>query len=110
MRKSHFICLILGLALMFVGPAVGLLTTVVGMTRAFKAIQADKSGATEALSQSVSRALGGTVVGLCAGAVGLAIAIVAILLHFAVRESRRRAAAQRMAPISFLAPRSEKDE
>jgi len=98
MRRSHFICLILGLVLLFGGPAVGLFTTVVGMQRAFA--QAAASGQADAakLSQGVRQALVGTRIGLAVGVAGLGIVIFAVCLHAAARRARRAGPPEGAAP------------
>jgi biopolymer transport protein ExbB/TolQ len=100
MKRSHFICLILGLALLFGGPAVGLLATVLGMQRAVAAASANQNAGTAKLAHDVEQALTGTWWGLAVGAAGLVVAIVAIVVHFTSRSVRRAEPGEAHAPIA----------
>ena len=86
MRKSHFILLVVGVVLMAGGPAGGLLVTVQAMSRA---VAASKAGTPAELADQVSEALTSTTVGLGVGALGLVLAVVALVAHFVARKRRK---------------------
>ncbi|HUT33773.1 MAG TPA: hypothetical protein VNE39_09850 [Planctomycetota bacterium] len=90
MKKAHFFALIAGLAVTFGGPALGLFLAVRRMTAVVALAQAHTDGSPPDLATAVVRALAPTQAGLLVGALGLAIALGAIALHFAARRRRRR--------------------
>lgn len=83
MRRGVRICLILGLALLVGGPLLGLLGTVLGMVGSFHKVSAQGDAASPAdLAGEIQLALLSTAVGIPVGAAGLALVIVALVLHF----------------------------
>ncbi len=78
MKRTHFICLIVGMTLMFAGPAGGMLASVVRMRRALaKAAPMDTAAASKTLAEAIRGTFSLTAVGLCVGAFGLATMLLA---------------------------------
>ena len=86
--KSQAIALIIaGGILTVAGPLAGVLVTSFGMMRSFDTL--GKSGVADprALAENIGVSLNGTVIGLCAGAVGVLILIVGVIILAARKPS-----------------------
>jgi hypothetical protein len=93
MKKSHFLCLILGLVLMFLGPTGGSFAAMLRMRRAVEIAGAPGPARPELVAHEIGQAAQRMAIGVAVGIVGLGVAVSAIVVHFVARRARRRRAA-----------------
>jgi len=86
MKRSHFIALVAGAAVMFLGPAAGMFASVVRMRRALALAQTlESERAAQLLARAAHASFVATTVGICVGALGLMVVIVSVLLAITTR-------------------------
>ncbi|MFW6162117.1 MAG: MotA/TolQ/ExbB proton channel family protein [Planctomycetota bacterium] len=88
MKRGPLACLVAGIVVLVGGPLVGLLRTVLGMVRAFNDTAQQGTASPQSLAGHIHVALLETVAALPVAAAGLALVIVALVLHLAGRERR----------------------
>ena len=79
---------IAGVLLLIGSPLTGLLLTVIGMIQAFHTLGANGISDPRMLSAHIATVLTATTVGMIVGAIGLVVAAVGGILHFANRPSQ----------------------
>jgi hypothetical protein len=104
MKKSHFLCLILGLVLMFLGPTGGSFTAMLRMRRAAEIAGDRDLGRADLVAHEIGEAVHRMTIGMAVGIIGLGVAVSAIVLYFVARRVRRRRAAG-APPFDFPPPR-----
>ena len=91
MKRSHFIALVAGAAVMFLGPAAGMFASVVRMRRALALAQTLESDrAAQILARAAHASFAATTIGICVGALGLAIVVASVVLAVSTRRRGER--------------------
>jgi len=91
MKRSHFIALVAGAAVMFLGPAAGMFASVLRMRRALALAQTLESDrAAQILARAAHACFVATTVGICVGALGLAIVVASVVLAVSTRRRAER--------------------
>jgi len=91
MKRSHFIALVAGAAVMFLGPAAGMFASVVRMRRALALVETlGEAEAGRLLAEAAHASFVATTVGICVGALGLAIVVASVVLAVSTRRRAER--------------------
>jgi len=91
MKRSHFICLIASVAVMFLGPAIGLMATTLRMRRVIERLPPERVVEIDAeLARELKATVPPTTAGVAVGVFGLVVALVVVGLHVVERRKLRR--------------------
>ena len=86
MKRSHFITLVVGVVVMFLGPAAGMFASVLRMRRALALAETlAEPQAGQLLASAAHGTFVATTVGICVGALGLLVVIVCLVVQVSTR-------------------------